>query len=752
MIATAFICVALIGVGVMMLNEYTANLEEQAGVRALLYTTDTSTKVKEALAGYEKLASNMAESIVSQNPGDEESFLAVINGLIREKRFSNLWFVRYVKDGQEYNGAGYRYDMTVEAQAIKNHLNDREVICSGVVTDHEHSLAVICFIVPIDSPFADRMLFFFSPEVVIPKAEDLNLNPDYVETSRITAICSNEGEILRILHREEGETYQQHNNIFEQLRGKINNKSVLDAIRVLIQTGSAGAYPVIIDGKENSLSVSGIGKSDTSISVIALYESQEIYSSGYSTISIVLGMLSVFLVLLLGMVLISIINYRRTNRKLLTLNDTDPRLGCPTRVKFEREGADILSRHKATNFAVVTILIKHYTYFSSQLGYDAVTELLQYLNQLYKTQLRTDEAYGYMSHGEFVMLLHYKDLSDITWRLNMIYSLAGKYTKNIPSSYRLELYGALYETNQKFTESITEMVDFANSAVEGLKQETDIGTFHRYTADIHETKTITGYIEVHQEVALQNNEFRVFYQPKYNIQGSRIDGSEALVRWYNKDKDEYATPGVFLPLFESNGFVTKLDRYVYEQVCKYISDAVKQRERVYPVSVNVSRLTAAEPDFADFYIATKRKYGIPDGFIMIEFTESIAYENYEVLRDIITKLHANGFKCSIDDFGSGFSSYSILKELQMDEIKLDRFFIKQGCYADRDQKVLMSIINLARDLKMKVTQEGVETEEQLMYLKKLGCEVIQGYYYSKPLSLADFISFMNSTKINLKLD
>lgn len=117
----------------------------------------------------------------------------------------------------------------------------------------------------------------------------------------------------------------------------------------------------------------------------------------------------------------------------------------------------------------------------------------------------------------------------------------------------------------------------------------------------------------------------------------------------------------------------------------------------------------------------------------IEFTESFAFEDYERLRETVSILHKNGFKCSIDDFGSGFSSYNILKELPMDEIKLDRFFIIKGYSDERDLKVLSSVIKLGRELNMKVTQEGVETKDQLMLLKKLGCNVIQGFYYSKPL-------------------
>ena len=247
--------------------------------------------------------------------------------------------------------------------------------------------------------------------------------------------------------------------------------------------------------------------------------------------------------------------------------------------------------------------------------------------------------------------------------------------------------------------------------------------------------------------AVAEEQFYVFYQPKYNIQEKQPDGCEALIRWYNPERDEYMKPDVFLPLFEANGFIVKLDHYVFEQVCLYIEDAVMNGLPLVPVSVNVSRMTAIAGDFIQFYSQTKKKHNIADHFITLEFTESFAYEDYEVLRDTVGLLHQCGFKCSIDDFGSGFSSYNILKELPMDEIKLDRFFIKKGFSHDRDLKVLSSVISLARELRMKVTQEGVETQGELELLKSLGCQVIQGYFYSKPLALVDYTGFLENDKI-----
>lgn len=257
-------------------------------------------------------------------------------------------------------------------------------------------------------------------------------------------------------------------------------------------------------------------------------------------------------------------------------------------------------------------------------------------------------------------------------------------------------------------------------------------------------------MELRMEGALRDGEFQVFYQPKYNLHLGKQDGCEALVRWYDPKTQKFNPPALFMQLFETNGFIVKLDKYVYAKVCEYISYTLAHGGTVYPVSVNVSRITAVQPDFVDYYYKTKRKYGISDGLLMIEFTESFAYENYETLRKIVDGLHEKGFKCSIDDFGCGYSSYRILKSLPMDEIKLDKFFLEKSDSESRDLAIFQSIIQLAKNLGMKVTQEGVELKEDVELLIEQGCDVVQGYYYSRPLPLSDYITFVaNSREHNI---
>ena len=258
-------------------------------------------------------------------------------------------------------------------------------------------------------------------------------------------------------------------------------------------------------------------------------------------------------------------------------------------------------------------------------------------------------------------------------------------------------------------------------------------------------------IESMMESALASREFRLFLQPKYDVKHDCVHSAEALVRWFDPQKGEYLFPADFIPLFETNGFITKLDHFVYIEVLEYLRSAAEKGEKVVPVAVNVSRVTATSQDFINFYVGNKKKYGIPDGFITLELTESFAMEDYEKISGIITALHNGGMRLSIDDFGSGYSSFSVLKQANVDELKLDSVFMKRGVDIRRDDKLHATMIDLAKSMGMSVVQEGVETKELFDKVVSMGCDVIQGFYYAKAIPLEEFKLFINTnTSIKYK--
>jgi EAL domain-containing protein (putative c-di-GMP-specific phosphodiesterase class I)/GGDEF domain-containing protein len=737
------VSLALVGSSMLSLSGFSSDMEEQAGVKGMLYASDTATHLKSAVEAYKAQIAQMARLLENKSYKDQDDFTTQLRAVSRTAGGPNLMYARYFRDGVEYTVSGQEFPPTMESKPVMTLAQRRYVSCAGVVSDRQYSISTLAFCAPVNgNAFADAIVLFFPVNTLADFSD--SLNEEALADSRVTTLCTEEGEVLSLLHQTDM-GLQEHNNIYEQLRGQVNDKSVIDGMHALVSAGASGAYPVQIGGENHVVSVSSI-KEDAAdpFAIVSVFRSTDIHNAGYFTISTVIGELVIFFLLLIAAMVVLAISRYRQSRRFTTVQDIDHDIDCPTRQKFEKDAADILSRNKATAFAITVIDVRHFSYFTDQLGADAAKKITLFLKLIYTRILTVDEAIGYLGGGRFVLMLHYRTVEALATRLKGVTTLATAYNGRLPSGNRLTLYGGVYQTDHKLTDDVSKMIDMAIDAKDVTNAPYDFGNFRCYNERIHTSQAQTEYIETRQEMALENKEFRLFFQPTYNLVKKQMDGCEALVRWYNAEKDDYMQPGVFLPLFEANRFIIKLDHYVYEQVCQYIHDCVTNRQPVRPISVNVSRVTAMEPDFAARYIEIKKKFVISNGMISLEFPESFANEDYEGFRKTVTTLHQNGFKCAIDDFGSGYSSYTILKELPMDEIKLDRLFLNHGIDPQRDRQILAGVIQVARELNMKVTQKGVETDDQRQMLAQLGCNTIQGYQYSKPLVLSDYIEFIHN--------
>ena len=197
-------------------------------------------------------------------------------------------------------------------------------------------------------------------------------------------------------------------------------------------------------------------------------------------------------------------------------------------------------------------------------------------------------------------------------------------------------------------------------------------------------------------------------------------------------------PGKFIPLFESNGFITELDRYVFHEVCRQVRQWLDEGLPVVPISVNISRLHLYNPHFMGDYEKILEQYRIPARLLQLELTESTFFDNRMVMQDIVACLHRAGFAILMDDFGTGYSSLNMLKDLSVDVLKLDKGFMEDSASNEKGQRIIASIVRLAQSLGMTVTAEGVETDEQYRFLLSVGCDEIQGYYFARPMDTDSF--------------
>ncbi len=243
--------------------------------------------------------------------------------------------------------------------------------------------------------------------------------------------------------------------------------------------------------------------------------------------------------------------------------------------------------------------------------------------------------------------------------------------------------------------------------------------------------------------AIEEGQFQVYYQPKFNIVGDKpvLSSAEALVRWFHPEMG-MISPGAFIPLFEDNGLITRLDEYVWSSAGKQIADWKKRLGVSVPVSVNLSRAEMYDPSLVSKLDKIIEENGLTTDDLYLEITESAYVRDSSEIVNVVSELQEHGFFIEMDDFGSGYSSLNMISELPIDALKLDMYFIKNAFSKSHNTKMISIVVDIADYLGVPVIAEGVETEEQYLAIKELGCSVIQGYYFSKPLPASEFEKFI----------
>lgn len=263
---------------------------------------------------------------------------------------------------------------------------------------------------------------------------------------------------------------------------------------------------------------------------------------------------------------------------------------------------------------------------------------------------------------------------------------------------------------------------FDNSMMEGIKREVEI------------TSRVPR--------AIANHEFQVYFQPKIETETLQLIGAEALVRWQRPD-GSFIYPDQFIPLIERSGQVVDVDYYVYRETFRFIAGRLAAGKRVVPISLNVSRVHLNKMHILEYVRELFEEYKIPTGLIEFELTESIYLDNTEKALVLVKGLHNLGTKVSMDDFGSGYSSLNLLSRLPIDIIKLDKVFLGENCLQESDKIIISCVVDMAKRLSITSLCEGVETMEQSDYLKEIGCQIQQGYYFSKPIPMDEFERMMD---------
>lgn len=257
-----------------------------------------------------------------------------------------------------------------------------------------------------------------------------------------------------------------------------------------------------------------------------------------------------------------------------------------------------------------------------------------------------------------------------------------------------------------------------------------------YDEELHKRILREKEIEGKMRLALENKEFLVYYQPKIDLNTYELNGAEALVRW--KDGDRVIPPVEFVPLFERNGFICNIDFYVLNQVCRNIREWLDRGIDMIPISCNFSKVHFSNSRFTEQIVEVIKKYRVPSKYVEIEFTETVDFQDKESLVKAVEYLKSFGIATSMDDFGTGFSSLSLLKTLPVDVLKIDKSLLDTQTASEKERVIISNVVRMVREMDIQVITEGVETREQAEFLKAINCENAQGFLFDKPLPMEEF--------------
>lgn len=434
---------------------------------------------------------------------------------------------------------------------------------------------------------------------------------------------------------------------------------------------------------------------------------------------------------------IRILGYLQNITNLLHLQK-DELTGLYSRDFFIQKADEILQKHPGERFRFFVSDVENFKSINEKYGVETSDKLLKYLAESLKRKAPNVIIAGRITADKFVCL----QKSGISQTSEEGRQLQNEILENSPIkniSWKHGVYYSDFEENV----SAQQMCDRARTAVESIK-----GNYNVACA-IYD-KALANKIKVQQQIldnmegALERQEIKIFLQPKHDLHKNCTGGAEALVRWIHPEIG-FMNPGDFIPLFEKNGFIKKLDDFVIVEICKVLRRWLDTGKPIVPISVNLSRRDFDKDDLAEHIISIVDSYKLSHGLLHFELTESAFADNPAQITRIIKTLHDSGFAIELDDFGSGYSSLTSLSEIEFDILKLDMSIVRKE-ETDSSRSILDLCSNLIKQMDLISVAEGVETEPQLERLKKIGCDYIQGYYYSKPLSIDDFEKYLNDEK------
>lgn len=444
----------------------------------------------------------------------------------------------------------------------------------------------------------------------------------------------------------------------------------------------------------------------------------------------------VLVTVLLILVPVVYLRRRKRQRQLWKTAYIDSMTGIGNMNLFEEEMRELLDKNANTRYAVCKFDLQNFKLINEIYGFECGDWVIKLLAKRLKAICVPGlDTCARLSGDDFIILKSYVHPEENAILLDENEQFVSEAVRRQFDCVIQFKVGAYYIENN--TESVSSIVEKANYAHSICKSKQNGGKFV-YDETVKQSAIEEKKVEARMEEALAQRQFMLYLQPKYHLADESLAGAEALVRWRSEESGQIIFPNSFIPLFERNGFITKLDMYMLERVCELIRSWIDSGKTPTTISINFSRLHLRNPDFTKEICHIVDHHQVPRHYIEIELTESTMFDNEEAMFAVLESLHEEGFTLSMDDFGTGYSSLGLLKNLPVDVIKIDRSFFIDSRFKTRARAVIENVMQMAKRLDIHTVAEGVESQEQIDMLRELGCEIVQGYYYSKPVPESEF--------------
>lgn len=695
-------------------NDVKITLREisEQGVRTIYNDVDSEYNLIKEVSGY----------IAGYGSFDLQKAVELLKEISKDYPFKRMGIITM-------DGIAYTTDdmtMNLKDREYYEHAMKGETVLSDRLSDREGGDGITVYATPIYEK--EEVIAVLFATYSIESFRNL-MSVHTFEGEGYSYIVKQNGDV--VVDSNHPTSFQDMNNIFDAIRNAAStNKDCSKKLEESMEKGESG-YIVFKNKVNKYMYYMPLGVNDWYIMNVVPTSVAE------KSVQVVMSMTYALCILMAGLSVLFIwYLVRSEKKKKKTMEEilyVDPLTGGYSYTKFSIEAK--MSLVKATKkVAFITLDLDNFKLLNEMYGLEEGDNMLRYLYNTIQACSREDTLYARRMADVFVVLMYYDTEEELANRTMHFCQTLLKNQPKLKNGYMLKPSIGVYPV-QNHDEDLQRMQDLASIARESVKYKHN--EYVAYYKEIYRDKLLYNkQLEDQMEIAYEKGEFIPYFQPKYDTVTQEIVGAEALIRWKRED-GTVVSPNVFIPLAESSGFIEKLDRKMFEMICEIQHKFLEEGRVPVKISVNLSRQVFYDKNFIDRYVDIMNKYDISTEYVELEITESALFENQEEFKSIIDELHERGFKILMDDFGVGYSSMMMLKAIPIDVMKLDKSFVDD--YNDiRGREIIISVMKLAKALNILVTAEGVETAEQYAFFRNLKCDIIQGYYFAKPMPLQEF--------------